>query len=62
MSILALLGNAPHSKALLNFVLDRVPAIDVPWMTDIKNVRYQALNINAVQTTAPLDRNNKTKI
>jgi ribonuclease P/MRP protein subunit POP3 len=50
VSFIGILEDAPHSKGLIDLVRECVPAIEIPWLTEVKRVEYLGVKINAIET------------
>lgn len=54
VGLLGMKKNAPSAAALLNFIKENVPAVQVPWIQEAAAARYLPVEINVIETTAPL--------
>jgi ribonuclease P/MRP protein subunit POP3 len=54
VGFLAIMEGAPCSATLVDFVREVVPAVEAQWLKEV--TQYQAVKINAVETTALFDK------
>lgn len=52
--VVGLIVDAPHSKPLVDFVLEQVHTIEVLWLKEMRDAQYLPVKINAAATTAPV--------
>jgi ribonuclease P/MRP protein subunit POP3 len=51
VSCVGIREGAPNSKALVDFALQHVPMIEVPWLEEAQRAEYKETKINTSQTT-----------
>ncbi|CAJ2510158.1 Uu.00g060580.m01.CDS01 [Anthostomella pinea] len=50
-SCIALCDDAPNSEALVEFIRQRVPIVDVPWLKVASQAEHQPTKINTIETS-----------
>ena len=55
VGVIGLIDGAPNASALIDFIRERVPELEVPWLEEAVKGTYLAVKINAIQTDAPLN-------
>jgi ribonuclease P/MRP protein subunit POP3 len=62
VSFIGILEDAPHSKGLIDLVRECVPAIEIPWLTEVKRVEYLGVKINSIKTFVGAGKKEKEKV
>lgn len=60
-AFVAITNDAPHSKSLVDFLGENVPAIEVEWLKEAGTAQFMPVKINAIQTTVSAPRKGKPK-
>ncbi|KAI1143857.1 hypothetical protein F5Y05DRAFT_8499 [Hypoxylon sp. FL0543] len=50
VSCVGLRDQAPNSKALVEFVRQHVPAVEIRWLEEARQAKHRGTNINAIET------------
>jgi ribonuclease P/MRP protein subunit POP3 len=53
-AFVGIIEGAPHSKPLIDFVFEHVPAINISWLEETCSAQYKPVNIKVVETTVPI--------
>ena len=56
VALIGLIDGAPEADALIDFIKQVVPEVDVPWLEETAKGGYQSVNIKAVQTSIPTQK------
>jgi ribonuclease P/MRP protein subunit POP3 len=62
VSFIGILEDAPYSTGLVDLVRESVPAIEIPWLSEIKREEYLGVKINAIETFVGAGKKEKEKV
>ena len=57
VGMIGLIDGAPFAASLIEFIRQKIPELEVPWLQEAVNGAYLPVKINAIQTSAPLNPN-----
>ena len=60
VGVIGLSRDAPESAALMEFVKQRVPEIEVPWLDEVAAGSFLPVKIDGIETSAPLNKSVRT--
>ena len=62
VGVIGLSRDAPESAALMEFVRQRVPEIEIPWLDEIAAGSYLPVKIDQIESSAPTEQKRKDNV
>lgn len=59
VGLIGLIDGALESKVLIEFIRERVPQVEVPWVQEAMAGAYLPVKINEIETSAPVESKRK---
>ena len=62
VGVIGLSRDAPESAALMEFVRQRVPEVEAPWLDEIAAGSYLPVKIDEIESSAPTEQKRKDDV